>query len=104
MREIIAYLDLKAVRTQQLNKTDPAPYATAFELSEQLDALMPCVCRSLSILKNQGRIRVFPRKSPERRNRRYGSMILPRVDYDELVKEMKRGATPILMSLRYSKS
>ncbi len=90
MREIVVYLDQKAERVKQLDKTDPTPYATASELSEQLRACTSSICKALSVLRRHGRVRVYPKKSPERRYRKYGSMILPEITYAEIFSAVKK--------------
>jgi DNA-binding IclR family transcriptional regulator len=99
MREITSYLDGKAMRVKQMKKTDPAPYATASELAEQLNARMNSTCRALATLRECGRVRMYPRRSPELRNRKYGSTVLPEVTYDEVFGEIMKTSAPLAILL-----
>ena len=102
MRRISDYLDQKAARIPQLGKTDPMPYATANELSEQLDVQsVENICRSITALRKYGMIRAFPKRDPKRRNRKYGSISLPEVTFQEFYEELRRTvrlAAPIIQS------
>ena len=99
MRRISDYLDQKAARIPQLGKTDPMPYATANELSEQLDVQsVENICRSITALRKYGKVRVFPKRDPKRRNRRYGSISLPEVTLEEVYSNMKAQAQASLLA------
>ena len=88
MRRIIEYLDDKADRIKQISPTDPAPYATSKELVRELHANDFTVWKSVRILLSQSRIRLYPQDSPDRRKRKYGSVLLPQISHEDLVREV----------------
>ena len=84
MRQIQSYLDMKAARIPQLGKTDPMPYATSGELAEALQVRVEHICKAVSSLRRHNLIKLYPKPGPKYRNRKYGSLKLPEVTFEEI--------------------
>lgn len=95
MQGIIDHLDAEAQKFPDYSKTDDIAYKSAHQLAIELGAREDSVWKAVRILLNQKRIRMWPASSPVKRKRRYGSILLPEVTYDEVARELEAFPIPI---------
>jgi DNA-binding MarR family transcriptional regulator len=79
---ILEYLNEKARRSRVDEKRTIACYANTSELAESIGISSACVCQAVNALIRAGRIAIYP--NGRKRNRYFGSLILPRVDQQEV--------------------
>ncbi len=86
-KRMVSYLDGKAERIKQTDSMDPSPYATSTEMSQQLNANLVSICKAAKALLAKGCVRMYPKRNDNCKNRMYGSLSLPEVSYDELLRK-----------------
>ncbi|MGH2638295.1 MAG: hypothetical protein ACRDF4_03285 [Rhabdochlamydiaceae bacterium] len=81
-RRILQYLDEKAKRSMVTEMKTIQSYSSTSEIAEELLISQDCVCQAINALGRSGRIRIYP--NGRRRNRYFGSVILPSVTEEEV--------------------
>ena len=84
---IIDYLDEKARIAKSTELKTIQSYASTAELAEKLKIASDSVCQAISSLVKNERIRVYP--NGRRRNRYFGSLILPCVNPEEISRKVQ---------------
>ena len=79
---ILEYLDDKAKRSKKADLKTIKSYANTSEISKQLLISQDVVCQAITALCKVGRIKIYP--NGRKRNRYFGSLILPAVTEKEI--------------------
>ena len=80
---VLVYLDNKAKESRVTALKTVEAYATATELARKLKVRLDTVCQALDSLVSQNRVRTYP--NGRKRNRYYGSLILPIITGEEIL-------------------
>lgn len=86
-RRVLNYLDRKAKESKVTSFKTTEAYATATEMAMRLKVRLDTICQAVDSLSSQKRIRIYP--NGRRRNRFYGSLILPTISEEDIFKAGK---------------
>jgi DNA-binding MarR family transcriptional regulator len=79
---ILEYLEEKAKSSKVTELKTIESYARTSEIAEKIRISADCVCQAIDSLEKGGRIRRYP--NGRKRNRYFGSLILPPTTEDEV--------------------